>query len=316
MKLKNVRRLVKFKPARNTFKVSKRVILPGFEGLSLYLVSKFFYQGIRNGALNMRATSLAFSFFLALFPSIIFLFTLIPYIPIEGFQNELFNLMKSLLPQSAFEATEETITDIIKNPRGGLLSFGFISALYFSTNGFNAMINAFNETYHQIETRSPLMQRLVAFLIVIVTTVLLLTAICLIIGTEFAFGRFIKRDNVEYYLIFYGQWFILLLLCYSFISFNYYMGPKSNKGWRFFSAGSVFATILTIITSVIFAYYVNNFGNYNKLYGSIGTLIVIMLWLYINSLILLLGFDLNVSINRAKREKSYITVQAKKIKFK
>ncbi len=288
MRLKNVRRLIKFKPAHRTFNASKRVILPGFEGLSLYLVSKFFFQGIRNGALNMRATSLAFSFFLALFPSVIFLFTLIPYIPIANFQDELFNLMKSLLPQSAFEAT----------------------------NGFNAMINAFNETYHQIETRSPLMQRLVAFLIVIVTTLLLLTAIALIIGTEFAFQRWIKRDNVEYYLIYYGQWFILVALCYSFISFNYFMGPKSNKGWRFFSAGSVFATILTIITSVLFAYYVNNFGNYNKLYGSIGTLIVIMLWLYINSLILLLGFDLNVSINRAKREKAYITIQSKKIKLK
>lgn len=316
MRLKNVRRLVKFKPAHKTFKASKKVIIPGFEGLSLYLVSKFFFQGIRNGALNMRATSLAFSFFLALFPSVIFLFTLIPYIPIANFQDELFNLMKSLLPQAAFEATEETIFDIIKNPRGGLLSFGFISALYFSTNGFNAMINAFNETYHQIETRSPLMQRLVALLIVIVTTILLLTAIALIIATEFAFQKWIKRDNVEYYLIYYGQWFILVALCYSFISFNYFMGPKSSKGWRFFSAGSVFATTLTIITSIIFAYYVNNFGNYNKLYGSIGTLIVIMLWLYINSLILLLGFDLNVSINRAKREKAYVTVQSKKIKFK
>lgn len=316
MQLKNVRRLVKFKPAHRTMSVSKRLILPGFEGLSLYLVSKFFIQGIRNGALNMRATSLAFSFFLALFPSIIFLFTLIPYIPIDHFQDQLFNLMKSMLPKAAFEATEETIFDIIKNPRGGLLSFGFISALYFSTNGFNAMINAFNETYHQIETRSAFMQRLVALLIVIVTTLLLLTAIALIIGSQIAFDFFIKRDQTEYYLVYYGQWLILLALCHSFISFNYFMGPKSSKGYKFLSAGSVFATILTIITSVIFAYYVNNFANYNKLYGSIGTLIVIMLWLYINSLILLLGFDLNVSINRAKREQSNLKIKSKTIRFK
>lgn len=316
MQLKNVRRLVKFKPAHRTVKASRRLILPGFEGLSLYLVLKFFIQGIRNGALNMRATSLAFSFFLALFPSIIFLFTLIPYIPIENFQDQLFNLMKSLLPQAAFEATEETIFDIIKNPRGGLLSFGFVSALYFSTNGFNAMINAFNETYHQIETRSAFMQRLVAFLIVIVTTLLLLIAIALIIGSQIAFDFFIKRDKAEYYLVYYGQWFILIALCYSFISFNYFMGPKSSKGWKLFSAGSVLATILTIITSVIFAYYVNNFSNYNKLYGSIGTLIVIMLWLYINSFILLLGFDLNVSIYRAKKEQSNLKIQPRKIKLR
>ena len=316
MQLKNVRRLVKFKPAHRTVKASKKLILPGFEGLSLYLVLKFFIQGIQNGALNMRATSLAFSFFLALFPSVIFLFTLIPYIPIEHFQDQLFNLMKSLLPKSAFEATEETIFDIIKNPRGGLLSFGFISALYFSTNGFNAMINAFNETYHQIETRSAFMQRLVAFLIVIVTTLLLLTAIALIIGSQIAFDFFIKRDQAEYYLVYYGQWLILITLCYTFISFNYFMGPKSNKGYKFFSAGSAFATTLTILTSIIFAYYVNNFGNYNKLYGSIGTLIVIMLWLYINSLILLLGFDLNISINRAKREQSNLKIRSKTIRLR
>jgi membrane protein len=316
MELKNVRRLIKFKPAHRTVTASRRVILPGFEGLSLYLVSKFFFQGLKNGALNMRASSLAFSFFLALFPSIIFLFTLIPYIPIEGFQDKLFTLIASMLPKSAFEATEGTIADIIKNPRGGLLSFGFISAMYFSTNGFNAMINAFNETYHQIETRSAFMQRLVALLIVIVTTLLLLTAIALIIGSQVVFDFFIKRDNLEYYLLLYGQWFILITLCYSFISFNYFMGPKSSKGWKFFSAGSFFATILTIITSVIFAYYVNNFGNYNKLYGSIGTLIVIMLWLYINSLILLLGFDLNVSIYRAKKEHSNFKLKTKKIKLR
>ncbi len=315
MELKNVRRLIKFKPARRTMSASKKLILPGFEGLSFYLVTKFFIQGIRNGVLNMRATSLAFSFFLALFPSVIFLFTLIPYIPIEHFQDELFNLMKSMLPQSAFEATEETIYDIIKNPRGGLLSFGFISALYFSTNGFNAMINAFNETYHQIETRSAFMQRLVSLLIVIVTTLLLLTAIALIIGSQLAFNFFIE-SNLEYYLVYCGQWIILIALCYTFISFNYYMGPKNNKGWKFFSAGSVFATLLTILNSILFAYYVNNFANYNKLYGSIGTLIVIMLWLYINSLILLLGFDLNVSIHRAKREQSNLKIQPRKITFK
>lgn len=304
MELRNIRRLVKFKPVHRTVKASRKVILPGFEGLSFYVVSKFFFQGIRNGALNMRASSLAFNFFLALFPSIIFLFTLIPYIPIEHFQDQLFNLLRSLLPKSAFEATEDTIADIIKNPRGGLLSIGFISALYFSTNGFNAMINAFNETYHEIETRSPLMQRLISLVIVIVTTVLILSAVTLIILSELAFQRLVHADRLTYYLILFGQWIILLAVCFCFISFNYYMGPKRHKGWRLFSAGSIFATALTILTSVVFAYYVNNFGNYNKLYGSIGTLIVIMLWIYINSLILLLGFDLNASILKAKKEKS------------
>ncbi|MGB3948601.1 MAG: YihY/virulence factor BrkB family protein [Bacteroidia bacterium] len=302
MQHKFIRKLIKIKPLYRTITASKSIILPGFEGMSLYLVSKFFIQGLQQGALAMRAQALAFSFFLALFPSIIFLFTLIPYIPIDNFQDSLFNLLQTLLPASAFEAAEETIADIIKNGRSGLLSFGFISALYFSTNGFNAMMNAFNETYHDIETRSALKQQLVSLVMVFITTLLLSVAITLIIFSEIGLSYLVKKDMVAYYLILFGKWLILIALCFFFISFCYFMGPKRKNKFRFFSPGSILATGLTIVTSVLFAYYVNNFSNYNKLYGSIGTLIVIMLWIFLNALILLLGFDLNVSIISAKKK--------------
>ncbi|MDF2436120.1 MAG: ribonuclease BN/unknown domain fusion protein [Bacteroidota bacterium] len=301
MELRHTRRLVKFKPAHSLVKGSRKLVFPGFEGQSLYVVSKFFFKAMKNGSVNMRATSLAFSFFLALFPSIIFLFTLIPYIPIDNFQLELFELLRSVMPKSAFEAAEETITDIIQKPRSGLLSFGFISALYFSTNGFNAMINAFNETYHTLETRKPFIQRLISLLMVFVTIIMITIAITLIILSEIGLHRLVHVDSVAYYLVLFGKWIVLFGLCFCLISFNYYVGPKRKKGWRFFSAGSMLATIFIGAASFAFAYYVNNFGKYNKLYGSIGTLIVIMMWIYINSLILLLGFDLNASIHTAKR---------------
>ncbi len=301
MSHKKVGRLIKFKLVYKLVKGSKKIILPGFEGLSFYVVSKFFFHGIRNGSLNMRASSLAFSFFLALFPTIIFVFTLIPYVPIAHFQDSLFNLIQAVLPKAAFEATEETITDIIKNPHGGLLSIGFISALYFSTNGFSAMVNSFNETYHEMEARNFLTQRLISLLMVIVTMLMITIGIALIIFSEIGLQKLIHTDKVSYYLILFGKWIILFGLCFCLISFNYYIGPKRKKGWLFFSAGSTFATVFIIIASLLFGYYVNNFGNYNKLYGSIGTLIVIMLWIYINSLILLLGFDLNASIHSAKK---------------
>lgn len=302
MELRNTRRLVKFKPAHSVMKGSRRIIIPGFEGQSLYVVSKFFFKGIKNGSVNMRATSLAFSFFLALFPSIIFLFTLIPYIPIQHFQDQLFNLLQTIMPKNAFEAAEETISDIINKPRSGLLSFGFISALYFSTNGFNAMINAFNETYHTIETRRPIYQRFVSLIMVLVTISMITIAIILIIFSEIGLHKLVHQDKALYYLLLFGKWIVLFALCFCLISFNYYLGPKRKKGWRFFSAGSMFATVLIAAASFAFAYYVNNFGKYNKLYGSIGTLIVIMMWIYINSLILLLGFDLNASIHTAKNK--------------
>ncbi len=199
---------------------------------------------------------------------------------------------------------EETIFDIIKNQNGSLLSFGFFSALYFSTNGFNAMIAAFNETFHEIETRTVITQRLVSLLMVVISTLLIGIAISLIVASELVLHYFIEESSITFYLILFGKWAILLCLCFCFISFNYYFGAKRRTGFRFLSPGAILATFLTIITCLVFAYYVNNFGNYNKLYGSIGTLIVIMLWIYINSLILLLGFDLNVSIRSAKKKHS------------
>jgi len=284
-------------------KYSQKIILPGFQKMPLYDVAEFFWKGITKGSLPMRASAVSFSFFLAIFPSIIFVFTLIPYIPIANFQEQLLRLFEEFMPYNAYQTTQETIEDIITNQRGGLLSIGFLSALYFSTNGFNALITAFNTTFHDIETRTPFQQRLVSILLVIIATLLLTIAIGLIITSEIALNKIFEKEQLSYYLIQIGRWIILFGLFYSLISFTYFLGPSRKTRWKFASAGSMFATILTIITSVGFAYYVNNFGQYNKLYGSIGTLLVILLWIYFNSLVVLLGFELNASIHQAKQKK-------------
>lgn len=283
--------------------LSKKIILPGFQKMPLHDVAIFFFKGMQKGALPMRASAVSFSFFLAIFPSIIFVFTLIPYIPIDNFQEKLLGLLAEFMPHNAYEATKDTIMDIITNQRGGLLSIGFLSALYFSTNGFNALITAFNTTYHEIETRSPFQQRLVSILLVIISTLLLTIAIGLIIGSELALNYIFDKGQLSYYLILSGRWVILFGLFYSLISFTYFLGPSRKTRWRFASAGSMFATVLSVVMSVGFAYYVNNFGQYNKLYGSIGTLLVVLLWIYFNSLVILLGFELNASIHQAKQQK-------------
>lgn len=281
---------------------SKKIILPGFERVPLHDVSIFFWKAITKGALPMRASSVAFSFFLAIFPSIIFVFTLIPYIPIHNFQDQLLDLFANVMPTSAYEATRETIEDIVKNQRGGLLSVGFVMAFYFSTNGFSALITAFNSTHHQIETRSFFQQRMVSLLLVIISTFLILSAIALIIGGEVLLHKF-YRGHIYYHIINIGRWIIASLLFYSLVSFTFYLGPSRKSGWKFASAGSMLATILSILTSIGFSYYINHFGKYNKLYGSIGTLIVVLLWIYFNALVILIGFDLNASILEAKRNK-------------
>lgn len=283
--------------------ISKRIFLPGFEGMPLYDVAGFFWHGITKGALSMRASAVSFSFFLALFPMVIFMFTLIPYIPIDNFQDELLMLLKSIMPTNAYDAIEDTILDIVTNQRGGLLSVGFISALYFSTNGFDALITAFNSSYHAIETRTGFQIRLVSILLVLIFTMLITTAIILLIGSELLLDKAIRAEDFVYYMIMVGRWIILFCLCYFLVSFIYFLGPSRKSKWKFTSAGSMLATILIILTSWGFTYYVNNFGNYNKIYGSIGTLIVVLLWIYFNSMVLIVGFELNVSIYQAKTRK-------------
>lgn len=295
-------KITKIKLIARLINLSKKIVIPGFEGLPLYDVAVFFFKGIQKGAITTRASSVSFSFFLALFPTIIFLFTLIPYIPIKDFQDQLMDLLKEFMPKSAFEATESTLEEIIKQQHGSLLSFGFISALYFSTNGVHALIDAFNQSYHVIETRSYFKQRLAAISLVIIQTLLMIIATTLIVVTEILLDKFIPEGHFESYLIVAGRSIIILAMLFSTISFTYYLGPANKKGWKFMTAGSTFATILIIITSLGFAFYVNNFGQYNKLYGSIGTLIVVLLWIYFNSIIMLLGFELNASIHSASKK--------------
>lgn len=303
---KLLREIIYSSPVRSLVSYTKRVALPGFDHLPIYDVADFFFTGIQRGAIKTRAQSLAFSFFLALFPAIIFLFSLIPYVPIHDFQDQLLDLIKNLLPTNAYEATRSTIEDIIKHQRGGLLSFGFLLALYFTSNGFMALMKGFNTSYHVSENRSPGKRRMAAIFLTLLLSFLLILSTVLIIFGEIAIQYLVKqhilKSKTQVWLLLLSKWIIVLALLFFAISFLYYYAPSVRKRWRFVSAGSTFATVLTIIASIGFAYFVNHFGQYNKLYGSIGTLIVIMLWIYFNSLILILGFELNASIDNAKKQ--------------
>mgnify|MGYP003576638535 CR=1 FL=1 len=297
--------LLRFKAYQQFLDWTKVVILPGFSPLPLYTVATFFFQEIAKDSLVNKASSLAYSFLLAIFPSIIFLFTLIPYIPIDNFQNQLLDLIALVLPQNAFVAVESTLEDIIKNQNGRLLSVGFILALWFATNGVDTLMKAFNKSSLILETRSFLKQRLVAMTLTIMMAFALIIGLGLITVSEFVLNflkdKLIFQDSFWIQVIALVRWIILLAIYFVTISILYRYGPSHSKKWKLFSAGSWLATILAALTFWGFAFYINNFGNYNKLYGSIGTLIVVMIWLYLNSLIILLGFELNASIDLSKR---------------
>jgi membrane protein len=276
-----------------------------FGGISVYVILVSLVNEFLEESLLNRASALAYSFMLALFPATIFLFTLIAYIPVNDFQDTLLELVQTVIPTNAYLAFQTTIEDIIKNQNAQLLSVGFITALYFATNGVGNLMRAFNDSSLVLEKRTWLKRRLVATLLTVIISLALLAAIIVLIVGQTIISNLQERIASEstfwIYLIILSRWIIIIAIFFFSISLLYRYGPAHKLKWKFLSPGSVLATGLAVLTSIGFTYYINNFSSYNKIYGSIGTLIVVMIWLYINSLILLIGFELNANIDLAKR---------------
>ena len=278
---------------------AQTITLPLFDGLSLYDVAIFFWKGIYEGAVTSRAASISFSFFLALFPGVIFVFTLIPFIPIEGFQHELFRLLRDVLPPNSFDAAYSTITDILTIKRGDLLGITVAAALFFATNGTLALIGNFGQTIHHLNVRGFWSQYLAAFWLTLALALLLIGGIAVLALGEVWIPTLIPGDN-GIWLTALARWVVLLGLVLFAISLLFYYGPMRSAPWRFISPGALLATVLVWLTSYLFGIYVTDFSRYNQLYGSIGTLIIIQLWIYVNAIGLIIGFELNASMARAK----------------
>lgn len=292
------------KLGENIVERAKKISLPLFDDVPLYDVALFFWRSIVDGSITTRASAIAFSFFVALFPFVIFLFTLIPYIKIPNFQDELFLFIKQIVPSSTFTTIEKTLIEIITIPRTDRLSINFFAALFFATNGLAAMMSAFDATIHSIQRRSWWSQRITAIYMLIILSVLLTVAIALLTGGQELIKYLdrinIIRDDFLVVLLTISKWIITVSLFFFAYSFLYYMAPAKKTKWRFISAGGTLTTVLSILGLIGFTYYINNFSQYNALYGSIGTLLIILLLMYMMSLILLIGFELNASIYQAR----------------
>lgn len=274
--------------------------LPGFYKVPIWDVGVFFFNEIRRDRITVRAGAISFNFLLALFPSIIFLFTLIPYIPVQDLDRYLLNTLHEVLPESGFQFLESTITDIISIKRGGLLSFGFLLAFFFATNGVNGLLLAFNKEHPMYRRRGMLRGRLAAFRLTLYLFFLFIVSILLIIAGDKVVFWF--ADKIGFLSVFsiillsVIKWIVILLLFFTGISLIYYYGPTKRYSYKFLTPGGTFASIFSVLTSLGFGYFVNNFGLYNEVYGSIGTLIVLMIWMNLNSFVLILGFEINNSI--------------------
>jgi membrane protein len=288
-------------------KWTKRIVLPGFEGMSLFDVSNFFFKGMYNGYITTRAAAIAFSFFLAVFPMIIVFFSLIPFVPITDLQASIIEFVDSFVPRGTNQFIHNTIEDIVSRPRSGLLSVTFIMAIYFATNGFMSIFDAFNTSYHDPEERSWLKQRGIAFLLLVIVAILVIVGIVVILTSSFSADFLIEHHIFNTAAAFYFlnalQLIVFVGLVFFTISFIYYMAPSKMTRFHFYSPGSILATFLSIALSVGFNYYLQNFSKYNVLYGSIGTILIIQVWIYFNAIVLLIGFELNLSIKMARYKK-------------
>jgi membrane protein len=285
---------------------SRRILFPGTRGLSVYEVFSLFGNGLSKGSLNIRATSIAFHFLLALGPAMIFLLGLIPYLPVQNFQPGLMEILVDVMPENSYKALEMLLDDLFQKHHG-LQIFGFLVTLFFAQKGINGIIEAFNATFHTIETRPWYERRLISLGLSLILFVLVTLAAILIffsnLGIKYLYINHFIKAYATFMLLLVGRWIIILALTFVAISFLFYLAPARRTKLRFFTPGAILATILSIITSIGFSYFVNHFAPFNRFFGSIGTLVAVMLWMNFNAMALLAGFELNVSIRKARVRK-------------
>ncbi|WP_400078645.1 YihY/virulence factor BrkB family protein [Winogradskyella sp. R77965] len=289
----------------------KQIKLPGFEGLSIYDLIELYIKGIVKGALTTRASAIAFSFFTAIFPFLLFVIILIPYIPIDNFQTEFELFLNDFLPP---QTSEFFFSNIFENISGsesaGLLSSVFLLSIFLMANGVNAVFSGFENSYHEQLTRNVFKQYLYALGIAVILAILVLLTVAF-------FGYFqiyiieplyksinnevLNESNSGVGWVVFAKYMFFVLMVYLATATLYYFGTKEGRNTRFFSVGALLTTLLIILTSYLFGIYINNFSQYNKLYGSIGGLLILLFYLWLNSNILLLGYELNASLQYLKK---------------
>jgi len=283
--------------------VSRKIFLPGFKGASLYDVGLFFVRGMKESSISLRANAISYSFIIAFVPAVLFLFTLIPYIPVKGLEENILKTLQEVIPNQAFLLLQSTIEDIITRQQTGLLSISFIISLYFASNGINAIMNAFNQSGHAIESRTFIKKQLIAFLLAFILAFNMIVA-----GTALALSSvllyFMQAEGIisSHYTVLLlrgGRWLVILLTSIIAFSSIYYLAPAKKRVFPFFSAGSFLASFLSVVSFNVFTLFINNFSNYNKFYGSLGSMIMIIVWINLTALVLLIGYELNASIYEA-----------------
>lgn len=314
MKYKFKRYFFSWSPSHMVIKWMRKIKFKKWDNVSLYKLVKLFIYNLQEDEILNRANSVAYSFMLAIFPAIIFLFTLIPYftnyIPSIN-TDSIMQFLSTMMPPSMYDVIDVTVRDILSNQRGGLLTLGFVFSLWLATNGMMSLMSAFNACYKTNDRRAGWKMRLVATGLTINLAIVVCLAVVLLVVGQLVLDYLLVHLNQYEWLEGIDSWTVTLLLALRFIvifvmfflavSTIYYFGPAIHYNWRFFSIGSFMATLLILGVSYGFSYYITNFGTYNKVYGSIGVLIALMVWVQLVTVVLLIGYEVNASIHDAAR---------------
>jgi membrane protein len=298
--------IVNTRIARYVQAKSKLIILPGFEGVPLYDVVMFFVHQMNKVGINDRAAAVSFNFLMAIPAGTIFLCTLIPYMPISReITIELLDLFKMFAPdEQTYGLVANFLNDFLNTPRSGLLSLGFLVAVYYASNAVMAIMRSFNRSLHYYKSMGFLKERWTAIKLTTMLMLILITTITLLVTQGALFAYLMELWDITNpflrQLIHSIRWIIIVLLILYSIGYVYKYAPAITKRWKLTSPGAIFATFLVVLSTFAFSFWVNNFGTYNKVYGSIGTILILMFLIYLISLILLIGYELNVCIHSLK----------------
>lgn len=307
--VERIKRKVLFsRPFRRIIRWAQRIILPGFAGFSLYAISRFFFKALFEGHLITRASAIAFKLFLAFFPAVIVLLTLIPYIPIADLQMKLLDTFREMLPPEVYRFIENTLHDLLVKKHGTLLSVSFLFGIYLASNSIDAILEGFSGSTNLTTWHSALKQRLLSLGLLLALTVLTLVAIPVLTLGSLMIHKMndlgIVAGELEVLALFASKWLVSIMIVMVAVSLLYSVGDPSTRRFRVFTPGSILAVFLILLVSQALAWFFGNITDYNALYGSIGAILAVQLWIYLNMIALLIGYELNISIARARHDHS------------
>ncbi|MBQ3593870.1 MAG: YihY/virulence factor BrkB family protein [Bacteroidales bacterium] len=284
--------------------VLRLIVIPGFGGVPLYDVLVYFIRGFTQVNLIDRAAAVAFYVFLALFPTILFLFTLIPYFPLQGVTTSVLEALHDILPPGTYDSVSSTINEIMSIEHGGLMSIGLLLAFYFSTSAVSSFFRGFNMGDNEYGQVSFMKQQIYSILVMLMFVALLLLSIVLMtLGQKLLPVLFTKihlYKGITVFMINLVRWLIVIFALIIAMSLLYHFGNPHSKRFKLFTPGSLLFTGLFIVGTILFNFYISNISTYNLLYGSIGGLIIFVIWIYFNCILVLIGYELNKSIAKAQ----------------